>query len=190
MHETQVDQDIQLKALIENAQLTSRRAVRVKAGLRNSGMTRPSGAGRCKRRIPNDNRRRRCRCAAMCDWRLQLGACPAATTGARHDWREAQCVCGRRMGRRGRRGVAASLSPSNAAPVRACMPGRAPARHSGCDWREEEKGWGGWTWETREEQGRRQPVQRSAGPGRHAARRAAGPSACPAQRRRLARGRL
>ena len=128
MHETQVDQDIQLKALIENVQLTSRRAVRVKAGLRNSGMTRPSGAGPCKRRIPNDIRRRRCRCAAMCAVRLapELGACPPAATGARHDWRDAQCVCGRRMGRRGRQGVAASLSPSNAAPVRACMPGRAP----------------------------------------------------------------
>ena len=172
MHETQVDQDIQLKALIENVQLTSRRAVRVKAGLRNSGMTRPSGAGPCKRRIPNDIRRRRCRCAAMCAVRLapELGACPPAATGARHDWRDAQCVCGRRMGRRGRRGVAASLSPSNAAPVRACMPGRTPARHSGGDWRKEEKGGG--DGETREEQ----PVQRSGGPGRHAARRAAGPS--------------
>jgi len=103
------------------------------------------------------------RLCALCDWRLQLGACPAATTGARHDWREAQCVCGRRMGRRGRRGVAASLSPSNAAPVRACMPGRAPARHSGCDWREEEKGWGGWGDEGGGGSRSARPMQRRAG---------------------------
>jgi len=86
MHETQVDQDMQLKALIENAQLTSRRAVRVEAGLRNSGMTRPSGAGPCKQgfRTIFAGAGAVVRLCALCDWRLQLGACPAATTGARH----------------------------------------------------------------------------------------------------------
>jgi len=194
MHETQVDQDMQLKALIENAQLTSRRAVRVEAGLRNSGMTRPSGAGPCKRRIPNDIRRRRCRCAAMCAVRLapELGACPPAATGARHDWRDAQCVCGRRMGRRGRRGVAASLSPSNAAPVRACMPGRAPARHSGCDWREEEKGWGGWGDEGGAGSLPARPTQRRSGPARRTpgrrAERLPGTAAATGATRRKRRG--
>ena len=129
-----------MKALIENAQLTSRRAVRVKAGLRNSGMTRPSGAGPCKRRIPNDNRRRRCRCAAMCAVRL---APAAGRLPSCYDWREARL-----------------------------------ARGAVCVW--EEDG------ETREARGRGQPepVQRSACQGLHA-----GPSACPAQRLRLARGR-
>jgi len=72
MHETQVDQDMQLKALIENAQLTSRRAVRVEAGLRNSGMTRPSGAGPCKQgfRTIFAGAGAVVRLCALCDWRL------------------------------------------------------------------------------------------------------------------------
>ena len=97
MHETQVDQDMQLKALIENAQLTSRRAVRVKAGLRNSGMTRPSGAGPCKRSGagPCKNSKRYSqapvplcgyvRCATgACSWApAQLLRLARGTTGAR-----------------------------------------------------------------------------------------------------------
>jgi len=176
MHETQVDQDIQLKALIENAQLTSRRAVRVKAGLRNSGMTRPSGAGPCKRRIPNDIRRRRCRCAAMCAVRL---APAAGRLPSCYDWREARLARG-----------AVCMWEEDGETREARGRGQPePVQRSACQGLHAgPSAWG--DGESREEQGRCQPVQRSAGPGRHAARRAAGPSACPAQRRRLARGRL
>jgi len=108
---------------------------------RNSGMTRPSGA---KRRMPNDNRRRRCHCAAMCAARL---APAAGRLPSCYDWREAQSVCGVRteedgemreargrcqpevgMGRRWRSGITAS--PSNArrsGPARR-TPGRRAKR--------------------------------------------------------------
>ena len=143
MHEKQVDRDIQLKALVENAHLTSRWAVRVKTETAKQLHDTPVRR-QALQAVLNDNRRRRCHCAAMCAARL---APAAGRLPSCYDWREAQSVCGVRteedgemreargrcqpevgMGRRWRSGITAS--PSNArrsGPARR-TPGRRAKR--------------------------------------------------------------